>query len=125
MILSSQSKLHWQILVGGVLNVFFFPQQDTFLGEILGAVILACDQHLNPTFKVKPVNVSATGDVSKDGQTIIDAVHGKLVKVIESVDNRKYFAEFANLLGEKKQTAVIGSFNQQKRIWSTPPANHT
>ncbi|RZC55317.1 hypothetical protein C5167_014163 [Papaver somniferum] len=98
---------------------------DTFLGEILGAVILACDQHLNPTFKVKPVNVSATGDVSKDGQTIIDAVHGKLVKVIESVDNRKYFAEFANLLGEKKQTAVIGSFNQQKRIWSTPPANHT
>ncbi|XP_026438341.1 uncharacterized protein LOC113336867 isoform X2 [Papaver somniferum] len=102
-----------------------YHHMDTFLGEILGAVILACDQHLNPTFKVKPVDVSATGDVSKDGQTIIDEIHGKLVKVIESVDNRKYFAEFANLLGEKKQTAVIGSFNQQKKIWSTPPTNHT
>ncbi|KAI3863883.1 hypothetical protein MKW98_031475 [Papaver atlanticum] len=100
-----------------------YHHMDTFLGEILGAVILACD--LNPTFQVKPVNVSATGDVSRDGQTIIDEIHGKLVKVIESVDTRKYFAEFANLLGETKQTAVIGSFNQQKKIWSTPPTNHT
>ncbi|KAI3979947.1 hypothetical protein MKX01_042601 [Papaver californicum] len=101
-----------------------YHHMDTFLGEILGAVILACDQHLNPTFQVKPVNVSATGDVSKDGQTIIDEIHGKPVKVIESIDSRNYFAEFVNLLGEKKQTAVIGSFNQQKKIWSTP-TNHT
>ncbi|KAI3948172.1 hypothetical protein MKX01_014771 [Papaver californicum] len=101
-----------------------YHHMDTFLGEILGAVILACDQHLNPRFQVKPVNVSATGDISKDGQTIIDEIHGKLVKVIESIDSRKYFAEFANLLGEKKQTAVIGSFYQQKKIWSTP-TNHT
>ncbi|MCL7051970.1 hypothetical protein MKW94_023704 [Papaver nudicaule] len=100
-----------------------YNHMDTFLGEVLGAVILASDQHLNPTFQVKPVKVSATGDISKDGQTIIDEVHGKSVKVIESIDTRKYFAELVSLLGEKKQTAVIASYNQQKKLWSTP-ANH-
>ncbi|MCL7027770.1 hypothetical protein MKW94_027679 [Papaver nudicaule] len=100
-----------------------YHHMDTFLGEILGSVILASDQHLNPTLQVLPVKVSATGDISKDGQTIIDEVHGKSVKVIESIDTRKYFAELASLLGEKKQTAVIASYNQQKKLWSTP-ANH-
>lgn len=92
----------------------------TFLGEILGAVFLAGDQHLNSTCVVKPVKVLATGDLSKDGQIIIDEKHGKPVKIVESVDNQKYYAAFANLLGEKMQSAVIGSFDEQKKMWSTP-----
>ncbi|KAI3918109.1 hypothetical protein MKX01_041429 [Papaver californicum] len=87
-----------------------YHHMDTFLGEILGAVILASDQHLNPAYQVKPVKVLATGNLSKDGQIVIDKKHGK------------YYGEFANLLGEKKQSAVVGSFREQKKIWSTSPA---
>ncbi|RZC53205.1 hypothetical protein C5167_012054 [Papaver somniferum] len=97
-----------------------YHHMGTFLGEILGAVFLAGDQHLNSTCVVKPVKVLATGDLSKDGQIIIDEKHGKPVKIVESVDNQKYYAAFANLLGEKMQSAVIGSFDEQKKMWSTP-----
>ncbi|MCL7045280.1 hypothetical protein MKW94_007550 [Papaver nudicaule] len=97
-----------------------YQHMGTFLGEILGAVFLAGDQHLNPTCAVKPVKVLATGDLSKDGQTIIDEKHGKPVNIVERVNSQKYYAAFANLLGQKLQSAVIGSFEEQKKMWSTP-----
>ncbi|KAF8401588.1 hypothetical protein HHK36_012533 [Tetracentron sinense] len=99
-----------------------YHHMDTFLGEILGAVILAGDHpHLNKTLQVKPVKVLATGDESKDGQITIDEKQGRLVKILEGVNPVAYYDHFANLFGDKVQSAVIRSFDEQKRIWSKPP----
>lgn len=96
--------------------------QDTFLGEILGAVVLASDDSiLNSTFQLKPIKVSATGVESEDGQITIDKNQGKPVKILEDLDDMVYYDLFATRLGDEKQSAVIGSFDEQRRIWSTSP----
>lgn len=92
------------------------------MGEILGAVFLAGDQsNLNPTLQIKPVKVSANGIESKDGQTLIDKKKGKLVKILENMNPIAYYDVYANQLGLEKQSAVLGSFNEQKRMWRKPP----
>ncbi|KAM4126684.1 hypothetical protein ACJW30_02G033200 [Castanea mollissima] len=98
---------------------FLYKHMDIFSGEILGAVALAGD--LKPTVQVKPVKIFAEGVESKDGQTVIDKKYGKLVKILKNVDPTAYYDLFANGLGNKKQSAVIGSFDEQKRQWSTRP----
>lgn len=107
------------------LTCILYPLQNIFLGEILGAVILANDHLLNPTLQVKPISVLATGDVSKDGQIVVDANHGKLVNILDSLDPDAYYYHFSNFLGSKTQSAVIGSFYEQKRIWSRPNKTET
>lgn len=93
--------------------------QDTFLGEILGAVILAGDHStLVSTFEVKTVKVSAKGVESEDGQMTINEKEGKSVKVLENVNPKAYYKLFSNQLGDKKQSAVVGSFDEQRRTWS-------
>uniref|UniRef100_A0A7N2LW35 Inosine/uridine-preferring nucleoside hydrolase domain-containing protein n=1 Tax=Quercus lobata TaxID=97700 RepID=A0A7N2LW35_QUELO len=96
-----------------------YNHMDIFSGEILGAVALAGD--LKPTVQVKPVKIYAEGIESKDGQTVIDEKDGKLVKILENVKPTAYYDLFANRLGDMKQSAIIGSFDEQKRLWSTPP----
>lgn len=98
---------------------FLYKHMDVFSGEILGAVALAGE--LKPTVQVKPVKIFAEGFESKDGQTVIDKKYGKLVKILENVDPTAYYDLFANRLGNMKQSAVIGSFDEQKRQWSTQP----
>ncbi|XP_024931679.3 nucleoside hydrolase 3 [Ziziphus jujuba] len=99
-----------------------YKHMETFLGEILGAVFLAGDQsNLNPTLQIKPVKVSANGIESKDGQTLIDKKKGKLVKILENINPIAYYDVYANQLGLEKQSAVLGSFNEQKRMWRKPP----
>ncbi|KAK3200388.1 hypothetical protein Dsin_023803 [Dipteronia sinensis] len=56
---------------------------DTFLGEILGVVILGGHSHLNLTYNFKPLKIIADGDISNVGQIIIDEEQGKLVKVMK------------------------------------------
>ncbi|KAL0376506.1 UNVERIFIED_CONTAM: hypothetical protein Scaly_0768200 [Sesamum calycinum] len=91
------------------------------LGEILGAVILAGDSLvLKTTYGVRKVQVLATGMESEDGQINIDENKGSSVKVLEHVDPLAYYDTFANQLGEEKQSAVIGSFDEQRRMWSVP-----
>ncbi|KAK2995551.1 hypothetical protein RJ640_014948 [Escallonia rubra] len=93
-----------------------YQHMDTFLGEILGAVILAGDQSvLNATFQGKPVEVHATGLESEDGELVINKKHGKSVKILESLNSVEYYDLFANQLGNEKQSAVIGSFEEQRR----------
>ncbi|KAK9288648.1 hypothetical protein L1049_017108 [Liquidambar formosana] len=102
-----------------------YQHMDTFLGEILGAVVLAGDNSsLNPTLQVKPIKVLATGVESKDGQTAIDHQQGKLVKILEKIDPMGYYDLFKNRLGDEKQSAMVGSFSEQKRKWSTPPKSN-
>lgn len=93
--------------------------QDIFSGEILGAVALADD--LKPNVQVKPVKIFAEGVESTDGQTVIDEKEGKLVKILENVNSTVFYDLFANRLNDTKQSAVIGSFDDQRRQWSRPP----
>ncbi|XP_065863521.1 nucleoside hydrolase 3-like isoform X2 [Euphorbia lathyris] len=96
-----------------------YHHMDTFLGEILGAVILGGDNSLlNTVLQMKPIKIVAGGIESKDGETVIDEKQGKLIKVLENVDSEAYYDVFAKQLGNKKQSAVIGSFDEQKKIWS-------
>ncbi|KAF6171634.1 hypothetical protein GIB67_042149 [Kingdonia uniflora] len=98
-----------------------YHHMDIFLGEILGAVILVGDQHLNPTLRAKHIRVLATGDLSKDGQIVIDENNGRLVNILETINPLAYHRHFAKLFGNKAQSAVISSYNQQKLLWSRPP----
>ncbi|XP_015875259.2 nucleoside hydrolase 3 [Ziziphus jujuba] len=92
---------------------------DTFLGEILGAVILAGNNpELNEEFNYKLLKVIAEGDISEIGQLIIDENQGKRVKVLKNVNEDAYYDHFTGVFGDHKQSAVIGSFWEQKIIWS-------
>lgn len=75
---------------------------------------------LKSTFGVKNIKVTASGSESEDGQIVIDEKQGKSVKVLENVDPLAYYKVFANRLGDVKQSAVVGSFDEQRRIWNTP-----
>ncbi|KAJ8573792.1 hypothetical protein K7X08_010303 [Anisodus acutangulus] len=98
-----------------------YQHMDTFLGEILGAVVLASDYSVvKSTFGIKNIKVTALGCESEDGQIIIDEKQGKSVKVLENLDRLAYYNAFANRLGDVKQSAVVGSFDEQRRIWNTP-----
>ena len=81
------------------------------------------DDHscLNATFNSKPIKLSATGDESMDGQIAIDEKQGKIVKILRRVNPKAYYNLIADRLGDEKQSAVISSFEEQKRIWTTPP----
>ncbi|KAL6955923.1 Nucleoside hydrolase 4 [Sarracenia purpurea var. burkii] len=99
-----------------------YQHMDTFLGEILGAVILG-DEHsiLSSSFQVKPIKVIATGVDSEDGQMVICQKGGKSVRILENVDTVAFYRLFADRLGDEKQSAAVGSFEEQRRIWSKPP----
>lgn len=96
------------------------------MGEILGAVILADgSSSANQTIRTKSIKVIAEGDESTDGQIVIDEDHGKVVKILDNLDPVAYYDLFANQLGTEKQSAVLGSFDEQTRIWNTPPSVQT
>ncbi|XP_020878603.1 uncharacterized protein LOC9307918 [Arabidopsis lyrata subsp. lyrata] len=99
---------------------------DMFLGEILGAVFLGGDHaSLKPKLRVEHIKVIAEGDESKDGQILIDKLRGKQIKILERVDLRGCYVSFASRLDDKKQSAVIGSFEEQGKKWNTPPSSET
>ncbi|XP_076894912.1 nucleoside hydrolase 3-like [Bidens hawaiensis] len=102
-----------------------YQHMDTFLGEMLGAVILSIDQQaLNSTFQVKYLKVRATGEISKDGQIIVDPKRRKSFKILQKFDHVSYYDVVADRLADDKQSAVIGSFNEQTRIWETPQSSY-
>ncbi|MCI27136.1 pyrimidine-specific ribonucleoside hydrolase rihB, partial [Trifolium medium] len=54
---------------------------DTFLGEILGAVVMADKaSSLKPKFEKKPIKVLASGDESTDGKMVVDEKHGNQLR---------------------------------------------
>ncbi|XP_068341174.1 nucleoside hydrolase 3-like isoform X3 [Pyrus communis] len=98
-----------------------YRHMDTFLGETLGAVILgSCHPQLNPTFKFMPLKVVAEGDVSVIAQLLVDEHQSKMVKILSSVNPEAYHEEFANILGEQKQSAVVASFVEENKIIGCP-----
>lgn len=59
--------------------------------------------------------------MSQDGEIRVDKRHGKPVDIVDDLDSEAYYNAFASLLGDKKQSAVVGSYEEQKKLWSTPP----
>lgn len=84
-------------------------------------MILGGNPHLNQTYKIKSLEIIPDGDISKVGQIIVNQEQGKLVKVLESLNVAAYYDHFAEVLGDHKQSAVIGSFYDQEKTWNTPP----
>lgn len=98
-----------------------YQHMDIFLGEILGAVILGGNSSvLKSTFHVKNIKAIATGYESVDGQINIDEKQGKSVKVLQNVDHLAYYNVFANRVNDEKQSAVVGSYDEQRKLWRTP-----
>ena len=94
------------------------------MGEIIGAVILAAENQseIEHTFEFKSLNVLADQrEMSRIGQIFIDESEGKRVKVLKSVNEMSYYDNIVKLLGDHRQSALIGSFEDQKRIWSDQP----
>ncbi|XP_028947775.2 nucleoside hydrolase 3-like isoform X2 [Malus domestica] len=98
-----------------------YHHMQTFLGEILGAVLLAGDSRLNQTFQAKPINVYAEGVESRDGQLLIDENQRKLVRVLDSVNPQAYYNLFVDRLSDSNQSAILGSFEEQVKFWRKPP----
>lgn len=90
---------------------------DMFLGEVLGSMFLVQQSHLNYSITEKAISVGS-GHVSMDGQTILDETNGKLVKVLDRLHSDTYYTELAKLVATKNQSALVGSFDEQKRMWS-------
>ncbi|KAI3407195.1 uncharacterized protein J3R85_021211, partial [Psidium guajava] len=90
-----------------------YHHMDLFLGEILGAVILASNtSRLNRIFEFKPLDILAEGDESKIGEIIIDEKQGKPVKILRSINEEAYYKHFAEVLGNEKQSAVSGWYGE-------------
>ncbi|CAI9118675.1 OLC1v1020272C3 [Oldenlandia corymbosa var. corymbosa] len=96
-----------------------YKHVDIFLGEILGAVVLGGDHSvLEPSFRMQNIMISARGIEAEDGEIKLDTNQGKLVRVLEDVNPIAYYNLFATQLGVENQSAVVGSFDEQKRMWS-------
>lgn len=118
-------QILWLTLLITIVNygfsTLFLCLQDTFLGEILGAVVLADrSSSLNPKFEGKPIKVLASGIESTDGKIVVDEKHGKLVRILSNVEEKAYYNMYANKLGDLYQSAKVGSFEEQTRNWSHP-----
>ena len=62
----------------------------------------------------------AEGDVSVIGQLLVDKHQSKMVKILSSVNPEAYHEEFANMLGEQKQSAVVASFVEENMVIGCP-----
>ena len=71
--------------------------------------------------ETETVEVAVEGDESVDGRLLTGSANGRPVKILKSFDPQGYYSHLAVTLGNKDQSAVIGSFDEQQRIWSTLP----
>jgi hypothetical protein len=100
-------------------SFWLFPLlQDIFLGEVLGSVYMVQGPELKPSVKVKPLSVVANTAKSTHGQISASKKNAKILNVLDNVNSGIYYTRLANSLSNKKQSAVVGSFEEQKSIWS-------
>ncbi|KAJ3693869.1 hypothetical protein LUZ60_009349 [Juncus effusus] len=98
-----------------------YHHMEIFSGEILGSVYLVEQSNIKPYVESKQINV-LVGDERNGGKVVPDKVEGKIVKMLENLDTEAYFTKFASSLANKNQSAVISSYDEQKKIWSKPPS---
>ncbi|XP_019172881.1 PREDICTED: uncharacterized protein LOC109168323 [Ipomoea nil] len=90
-----------------------YQHTGTFVGEILGSVLVAGDvSALKPKFSIKKIKVA-----TQNGQVVIDEKQGKAVKVLENVDASAYYHLYANTLGHNRHSTVVGSFLGQMLLF--------
>ena len=94
-----------------------------FLGEVLGAVYLVEGLNIKPSLRPKPIGIVANSTSSMNGQIIVDKLSASSVEVLADFSTEEYYSRLANSLGNKEQSAVIGSFEEQTAVWSRPPQN--
>jgi len=97
-----------------------YDHMDIFLGEVLGAVYMVQGSNLEPSVKVKPVSIVANTTESTDGQILSRRKSANQLKILYNLNNGVYYNHLANSLANDKQSAVVGSFEEQKAIWSRP-----
>ncbi|GJM88558.1 hypothetical protein PR202_ga04634 [Eleusine coracana subsp. coracana] len=100
-----------------------YHHMDIFLGEVLGAVYLVEGLNVNPSVQLKPISIVANSTTNMDGQIVVNRQSANPVKVLVDFSSEIYYTCVANSLGSKEQSAVIGSFAEQRAIWSKPPKN--
>ncbi|KAF3336960.1 hypothetical protein FCM35_KLT19546 [Carex littledalei] len=89
-----------------------------FSGEILGAFFLVEGSNLSHEVLMESIKVLSNNNISEDGQVIIENGHEKLVKIITDIKKEAFYTNFANSLNSKRQSAVIASFDEQRKLWS-------
>ncbi|TVU19339.1 hypothetical protein EJB05_35483, partial [Eragrostis curvula] len=97
-----------------------YHHMDVFLGEVLGAVYMVQGSDLKPSVKVMPISVVAKTTKSTDSQIVVSTKSAKLLNVLDNLNIGIYYNRLANSLSNKKQSAIVGSFEEQKAIWSRP-----
>lgn len=97
----------------------FYHHMDIFLGEVLGAVYMVQGSNLEPSVEVKSICIVANTTESINGLILVKK-SAKPVDVLYSLNTGAYYDHLANSLVNHKQSAAIGSFGEQKAIWSRP-----
>ncbi|OQU77984.1 uncharacterized protein LOC8085119 isoform X3 [Sorghum bicolor] len=98
-----------------------YHHMDIFLGEVLGAVYLVEGFSMRPFIQSMPISVVANSSTSTNGQIVINKQSANSVKVLVDFSSGKYYSRVGKSLGNKEQSAVVGSFAEQNTIWSRPP----
>uniref|UniRef100_K3Z3Q5 Inosine/uridine-preferring nucleoside hydrolase domain-containing protein n=1 Tax=Setaria italica TaxID=4555 RepID=K3Z3Q5_SETIT len=98
-----------------------YRHMDMFLGEVLGAVYLVEGLNIKPSLQLKPISIVTNSTASTDGQIVLDKGTAGSVEVLADFSTEQYYSRLANSLGNKEQSAVIGSFEEQIAVWSRPP----
>jgi hypothetical protein len=76
--------------------------------------------NIKPSLQLKPISIVANNTTDMDGQIFIDMQSANSVKVLSDFSSEDYYSRIANSLGNKEQSAVIGSFEEQTAVWSRP-----
>ncbi|PWA63712.1 inosine/uridine-preferring nucleoside hydrolase domain-containing protein [Artemisia annua] len=73
------------------------------VGEILGELVVASDPNiLKPTFEIEHLMVYPQGNISKDGEIIVDTNKTKGIKVLKDFNHVSCYDIFASNLIERK-----------------------
>ena len=76
---------------------------------------------MRPFIQSMPISVVANSSRSTNGQIVVNKQSANSVNVLVDFSSGKYYRRVGKSLGNKEQSAVVGSFAEQNTIWSRPP----
>lgn len=96
-----------------------YAHMAKLLEEVVAAVAMVEKVKWKGYWKQANLIVEATGDVSTDGWTRVDSVMGRKVKYLDEVSAVATATLVADALNSPAQSAVVASFKEQVRTWTT------
>lgn len=96
-----------------------YAHTEKLLEEVLAAVALVQKSEFQGYFEQEPVVVMSSGNVSTDGWTKVDHGKGKTVHFLGKVNPQAISKSIAKALNSHSQSAVVASFAEQVRSWTT------